>query len=59
MIDLENCFNVGMLMARNDEEYRRAARDLYDVQMMRPPMMEADIDWRAPQEYRAMVKGDL
>lgn len=31
----------------------------YDLRMRRGPMIEADIDWRAPNPKREMRDGDL
>jgi hypothetical protein len=41
------------------EELKRSERSLYDSQMMRGPMIEADLDWRAPPDCRLMQEGDL
>jgi hypothetical protein len=43
----------------NAEFQKRMERLYYDVSLIRGPMIEADLDWRAPQERRAMVEGDL
>lgn len=38
---------------------RKMAHDMWNISMIRGPMVEADIDWRVPNSYRAMREGDL
>jgi hypothetical protein len=42
-----------------DQAQRKLESDLYDLQFARGPMIERDIDWRAPLAHRSMQEGDL
>lgn len=43
----------------NREAFARMEHDRYDVDMMRGPMIEADLDDRLPTPWREMIDGDL
>lgn len=43
----------------HEKKLARLLRDEYDVEMMRGPMIEADLDDSKPIPGRPMVEGDL
>jgi hypothetical protein len=42
-----------------DAAMAKLDRDLYDINHMRGPMVDRDIDWTAPLPNRPMEEGDL